>query len=356
MPPITAREFLPIELVFNPNWWYQTAGISFDESFYLDRETRIQNDVTMRRVLYERYGEMGPGEPDPQPRPIIGSMHVAGGFIIPALLGAETAFEKNAAPWTIRADLSAEQVEALERPDFKETWPMKQLIADMDVLEAEYGYVVGDFNTDGLLNTAYHLRGQDLFLDFYDAPDRVRRLFDLIAELIIEVAGYVRQRTGTCSVSVNRMVYHVDPGLFLHANCTVQMISPDTYRQMLLPVERTMAERLQPYGIHHCGNNLHRIAPVYAELPVAFFGVGWGSDVARCREVLPDAFFNLRLDPVRMLQCTPQEIAEDTEKLLLAAGPLEQAGVCCINMDYGTPDDNIFAMFEVVERYRRYGA
>ncbi|NIN65143.1 MAG: hypothetical protein GTO63_10675 [Anaerolineae bacterium] len=52
----------------------------------------------------------------------------------------------------------------------------------------------------------------------------------------------------------------------------------------------------------------------------------------------------------------PQEIAEDTEKLLLAAGPLEQAGVCCINMDYGTPDDNIFAMFEMVERYRRYGA
>ena len=63
MPPITAKEFLPVELVFNPNWWYHTAGISFDESFYLDRETRIQNDVTMRRVLYERYGEMGPGVP-----------------------------------------------------------------------------------------------------------------------------------------------------------------------------------------------------------------------------------------------------------------------------------------------------
>jgi len=96
----------------------------------------------MRRVLYERYGEMGPGEPAPQPRPIIGSMHVAGGFIITALLGAETAFKEDAAPWTIRANLSAEQVEALEMPDFKETWPMKQLIADMDALEAEYGYVV----------------------------------------------------------------------------------------------------------------------------------------------------------------------------------------------------------------------
>jgi hypothetical protein len=116
-----------------------------------------------------------------------------------------------------------------------------------------------------------------------------------------------------------------------------------------------MAERIQPYGIHHCGDNLHRIAPVYAELPAVFFDVGWGSDVARCREALPDAFLNLRLNPVRMLQGTPREIAEDTEALLLAAGPLAQAGVCCINMDDGTPDDNIQAMFEIVQRYRHYG-
>jgi hypothetical protein len=56
-----------------------------------------------------------------------------------------------------------------------------------------------------------------------------------------------------------------------------------------------------------------------------------------------------------LLQGTPREIAADTEKLLLAAGPLEQVGICCINMDYGTPDDNIFAMFDVIQRYRHYG-
>lgn len=55
------------------------------------------------------------------------------------------------------------------------------------------------------------------------------------------------------------------------------------------------------------------------------------------------------------MQCTPQEIAEDTKKLLVAAGPLEQVGVCCINMDYSTPDENFFAMFEVIQHYRRYG-
>jgi len=233
---------------------------------------------------------------------------------------------------------------------------MNQLIADMDELEAEHGYLVGDLNTDGLLNAAYHLYGQQLFLDFYQSPERVQRLLDIIGELIVDVALYVRERTGSCSISVNRMVEHVDPRMFFHANCSVQMISPRSYREMHLPAEQRMAGRIQPFGVHHCGDNLHHIAPVYAELPLRMVGVGWGSDVVSCRESLPDAFFNLRLSPVRMLQCTPPEIAEDTEKLLLAAGPLEQAGVCCINMDYGTPDDNVFAMFAVVQRYRRYGA
>jgi hypothetical protein len=57
-----------------------------------------------------------------------------------------------------------------------------------------------------------------------------------------------------------------------------------------------------------------------------------------------------------MLTCAPHEIAQDTNDLLRAEGPLERIGVCCINMDAGTPDENIFAMFEVVERYRKYGA
>lgn len=356
MSAMTAQEFLPVELVFNPNWWHQAAGISFEEPFYLDAGTRIQNDLIMRRALYERYGDLGLGEPDPQPRPIVGSLHVAGGFVIPALLGADVIFEADAAPQPRPLSLSLEQIEAFEKPDFREAWPMRELIADMDTLEAQYGYLVGDLNTDGLLNAAYHLYGQQLFVDFYEAPERVGRLLGILAELIVDVALYVRGRTGSCSISVNRMVEHVDPGMFLHANCSVQMISPRSYRQMHLPVEQRMAGRIRPYSIHHCGDNLHRIAPVYAELPAVFFGIGWGSDVALCRQALPDAFFNLRLNPVRMLQCTPQEIAEDTRNLLRSAGPLEQAGVCCINMDYGTPDDNIFAMFEVVQRYRRYGA
>lgn len=353
--PEPSRPFLPVELVFNPNWWHKTAGICFDRSFYMDPERRIREDVLMRRVLYQRYGQMGLGEADPQPRPVIGSLHVAGGFVIPALLGAEIWFAPDAAPQPRPMHLTPEQIDRLEKPDIRSTWPVDELLSQMDTLEAGWGYVVGDLNTDGLLNAAYHLYGEDLFADFYAAPQRVRRLLNIIAELIMEVSETVRGRTGSCSIAVNRMVERVDPGLFLHANCSVPMISPRSYREMQLPIEQAMAGRIQPFGIHHCGGNLERYAAAYAELPLGFVDVGWGSDVAACRRALPEAFFNLRLSPLRMLTCTPQEVAADTEALLRAAGLLERAGVCCINMDYGTPDENLFAMYAVVEQFRRSG-
>lgn len=355
MPDLNHHDFLPMELVFNPNWWHKTAGVSFDESFYLDTQKRIQNDITMRRVLYERYREIGLGEPNPQPRPVIGSLHVAGGFVIPALLGSDIIFDSAGAPQPKPVSLTPDQIETLDKPDFWYLWPMTKLIPQMDELEAQYGYLVGDLNTDGLLNAAYHLYGHDFYVDFYESPHRVRRLLEVIGELIVDIAETIRSRTGSCSISVNRMVERVDPRMFLHANCSVQMISPQSYRDIHLPIEQQMSDRIQPFGIHHCGDNLHKVAAIYAELSPAYVEVGWGSNVALCRQALPETFLNLRLNPVRMLNCHPDEIATDTEELIKAAAPLDRAGVCCINMDFGTPDDNIFAMAEVVERYRCYG-
>jgi uroporphyrinogen-III decarboxylase len=350
------RDFIPLELIFNPNWWHQTAGISFDEAFYMDPDQRIKNDLIMRRVLHERFGGIGMGQPDPQPRPIIGSLHVAGGFVIPALLGSEIIFDPAAAPQPKPIQLSVEQIDAFEKPDFRDLWPMKDLITQMDALEVKYGYLVGDLNTDGLLNAAYHLYGQELFVDFYTAPQRVKSFLTMIGDLIVDVAEYIRSRTGSSSISVNRMAARFDRQLFLHANCSIQMISPSSYHQVHLPIEQKMAARLQPFGIHHCGDNLHKVVSSYAELPLDFVDVGWGSDVAQTRQALPNTFLNLRLSPVRMLTCTPTEIIDDTEQLLKAAAPLENVGVCCINMDFGTPDENIFAVAQVVEQYRHFGA
>jgi len=102
---------------------------------------------------------------------------------------------------------------------------------------------------------------------------------------------------------------------------------------------------------------MHKVAQEYAQVEGAeFFDVGWGSDIAACRAALPHAIFSLRLSPVRVATLTPAEVAADVESVLRAAGPLDRAVLCCINLDDKTPDENVHAIFEVAARYRRYGA
>ena len=80
---------LPVELVFNPNWWNKTAGISFDRSFYLDPQARIENDVLMRKVLHQRYGDLTGdqlGEVDQEPPDT--------GFVVNIMLLAVAVFSR----------------------------------------------------------------------------------------------------------------------------------------------------------------------------------------------------------------------------------------------------------------------
>ena len=163
----------------------------------------------------------------------------------------------------------------------------------------------------------------------------------------------MRGRTGSSSIAVNRMVERVDRSLFLHANCSVQMISPRSYRTMQLPVEQRMAARHPAFRRPPLRGNMHQVAPAYAELGIAFADVGWGSDVAACRASPARHVPEPAPEPHPHAAVHAGEVAADAESLLRAAGPLDQVGLCCINMDYGTPDDNIFAVYEVVERYRR---
>ena len=189
MPTKPEHSRIPVEFVFNPNWWFQNYGISFDQRFYFDRDTRIANDVLMRRALHERFGL---GEPDPQPRPVIGSRHVAGGFVVPALLGVEIRFAANEAPWQVASGLTREEVLALKVPDLASTWPMSELILQMESLQEEFGCVVGDFNTDGVINTALQVRGQQLLVDMLEDVELVEHLFAVVAETQARVAEHVR--------------------------------------------------------------------------------------------------------------------------------------------------------------------
>lgn len=334
------KRSIPVEVVFAPKWWHERCAISFEKPFYIDPVERIHNDMLMRKELYSRFGI---GESNPQPRPVIGSMHVAGGFVLPALFGVQVHFFPDQAPTPETANLTREEILRLEIPDIGSTYPMNMLLRQAQELKTNYGYVIGDFDTDGLLNTALCLRGQQLYIDFFEDPELIHHLFGVLTNTYIKVASLMRKLTGSCSIATNRSIIHQDPRLYLHSNCSVCMVSPKLYTEILLPYEHLLAAALQPYGIHHCGGNLEKYAQAYATLPLSFLDIGWGSDIAACVKVFPNAFLNLRLSPVRLMNCKSQEVVADVDRLLREAGG-GKLGICCINMDASTPDENVAAL------------
>jgi hypothetical protein len=90
----------------------------------------------------------------------------------------------------------------------------------------------------------------------------------------------------------------------------------------------------------------HLFAHLYEQTDLRFLDLGWGSDVSRARAALPHTFLNLRLSPMRMLNEPVSVIRSDVARLLKAAGDHVNIGICCINMDYGTPDENVRAVIE----------
>ena len=350
-----SKDFLHVTFVFHPEWWHKNYGLSFEKEFFYDPDTRVEADLRMRKILNERFGKYNiEKEVRLKPRPSIGAVHLAAGYIISEMFGCEVKYTRDSSPQVISKNISDEEADKIEPVNFNNNETFQELKKLVEQLKKKFGYVMGDINWQGVLNVALDIRGDDIFIDILKNPKRARRIFNSITETIKYFVNYVKSETGTSSISVNRAIKFVNPEIDLHSNCSVVMISANTYRDILLEYDIKLAKVLQPYGIHHCGNNMHIYADSYAQVPgVSFFDVGWGSDIAICREKLPKAFLNLRYDPAKIQKAEPGEVKEDINKMLKQLGNSEKNGICCINMGWDVPDKNILTVIETVEEYKK---
>ena len=346
--------YLHTDVIFHPNWWHKNYGLTFDRGFFYDPKRRVNQEKQMRELLYERFGDLGLGRQNAPRRPFIGPVILGSGYFVQEILGCEIRYNEDSNPWVISPKLTEAQTWKLKTPEnVEDTPPMKALYALMQSLEDEFGYLQGDVPMHSVVNMAFDLRGQDYFLDLIENPDLVEHFHAVIARTIYEVGRRIKARTGTISLSVCRLTAGFMPDLFTIPNCTLQMISPEHYRQYLKKHDTWLGEKIPPMGIHHCGNNAHRYAKDYADTGAIYMDVGCGSDIKICREAFKDRWLSLRMDPVKLMHYTAAEAAEATEALLEEHGaPFDRLAVKCDNIDYGTPDEAIRAMFETVARYR----
>jgi hypothetical protein len=348
--PFIATTMLPVDIVLAPAWWHRHGGITFDRDFYFHPLRRVEAERQMERVLYEKWGRYGLGDQRDQDRPELGAVHLAAGYLLQEMLGCQVSYPEDAPPQVIPAEYQALTVNQ-EGALASAAW--RDLLALMDQLKARCGRVVGDVNWSGVLNLALDLRGQRLFMDRHDQPVALLGFYHDLAAVIERFVMAIQGETGSSSISVNRTVRHIQQPVFLHSECSHTMISVADYRSSLMAIDAAWSQRHRPFGIHYCGQDPHRFAEAYADLPhLDFLDVGWGGDVALLRQHLPTTFLNLRLSPVELIEASEDEIASTIRRLVQASGNPWLTGVCCINMDDRVGDSKIDAIYRAVEELR----
>ena len=307
----------------------------------------------MEQVLYDRFGQYGQGSDRDKNLPQIGAVHLAAGFLLSEMFGCKVAYKADTPPQVI--PLQMDDIANLDIDAVFNSEAYKKIVHLADSLKTTYGGIVGDINWGGILNIALDLRGQDLFMDMFDRPEQVTEFFNKIASVLERFTNEIQSETGTSSISVNRTVKHFDKPVFLHSECSHTMISVDDYKKFLFDIDCNWSRVNRPFGIHYCGSDPQRYADVFAKIPhLDFLDVGWGGEIKKLRQYLPNTFLNIRLSPVEICRQTEQEIHDAICRLVLESDKPKLTGICCINMDSNIDDSKISTIFKTVHELRRY--
>jgi len=333
-----------VEIVFHPSWWYKHTGVEFDEKFFFDAKYRVEADVKMRRTLYEYFGEFGIGEKDPKPRPILFSDLLACGFLYSQILGCEVLFKKDDAPSVIAANMTNEQIAELKAPDLN-SHPLWQRVQDqIDYFMQEFGYVESAINLMGIQNIALDLRGQDLFIDYYEDTELLHHLYDVITELSLDIGRRLYAVSKTVSGGVTPIVKQVSPSVYLTSNCSVTMISNDLYCEHLLDYDRRLASEFTCFGIHHCGSNMENVIDGYLKVPnLKFLEIGAGSDLSAIAKKIEgrDILSCIRYSPVDLKTDTADQIKHKSECAIKAFGSDDNLCFSCVGIDSETETEKV---------------
>lgn len=331
-----------VDITFHPSWWHRHAGIDFDERFFYDASWRVERDRDMRRALYDFFGDYGLGERDPDPRPILFSDLLAAGFLYSQLLGAEVTYSKDSAPEVHCAELDDAAVEALEASDLDASPLWRRVEEQIGYFENRFGSVISAVNLQGIQNVALDLRGQQLFMDYYDDPDLARKLLNTVTRLTLDIGRRLYAVSPVVSGGVTSIIKQALPEVYLTSNCSVTMISNKTYCDYLLEYDTALARAFPVFGIHHCGSNMENNIEGYLRVPnLRFIEIGAGSDLGKIAEALAahgrqDMLCNIRYSPVKLKTADAAMIREDTENAIRAFGSDERLFFSCVGIDGDT--------------------
>jgi hypothetical protein len=320
-----------LSVSFLPSWYHRNFGICFGERYVFDAEFRVHLDMERERLLYDRLGDVGLGSPDPEPSPDLWTVNGT----VSALFGANLHFSDDKFPLDEPADLSAEECSNLSVPDVENSYPTREFLQQGEYLASRYGQPTMMWTTQGVLNNAMKVRGWQVLTDITLNPGLAHHVFNVVCETQILATNVFLKR------------FELPDFYPVVANCTVAMISPRMYGEVLFAYDRRIQQALRScgrFGIHHCGR-IDEYLQTYGRHPLHSLHIGSDSDVKRVRRSFPDICIGRLLDPVWLMTAEPREVYDEACRLMEEGRPLDHFFLDAADIEHGTPDDNIRALF-----------
>lgn len=343
--PVDGTEpYLRPEVGFNPNWFHVRCGVDFSARWHEEPAYRLDALRVMAAEIRQRFPghSIGGVREGCDPTDVLTGAY--GAAAMGKLLGLSIRYFANAWPANVGPPISDAAVATLAPPDLGTNSFFQGILQQVEQIAALTGRAEGYVHWQGVLNTAYRLRGESIFTDLIEAPGRAHRVFEVVTTTMIAAARafYAHQRR------------HGVDGRFLSvANCMLNMISPAQYREHLLSYDLRLREAFEVFGIHNCAWSIDPHMEAYAAIrDLAYIDMGIESDLRRARQLFPGARRNVLYTPMDLKNKAWPDIRADLDRVAEELGPCD-LGLPDIEVD--TPDERIRAVMDYCgELSRRY--
>ncbi len=328
--PVEGNEpFMRPEVGFNPSWFKRFCDIDFSERWHTDVAFRLESYLTMQREVRRRFPgyDIGHTNADIPPDLITG---IYGIGIMDRIFGRPLLYAADRWPVPIGEKMTDFEIKTLKVPDLRNNALMEHLYKQIDTIHELTGSSQGYLNWQGNLNTAFRFRGENIFTDLMSDQGLAKNLLDVIVETYI---------TGVKMVYEKQRQYGTENTFATVANCTVNMVGPKVYGDTLLAYDIRIAEQFTSLGIHNCAWTVTPYIDHYARVPrVSYIDMGIDSDLARVKQVFPQARRNCLYKSVDLKNKSNEEIRRDFEYIAENLAPCD---VGLPDIEHDVPDEKI---------------
>ncbi len=285
----------PIIAVPHLSMWAKKMSLSVADLY---QNPRTYLKVWLSREI-GRFRQIGDDRPL-SPRVII---LIGTGFEL-SLFGGRQIYSDTEDPWIDPEPLVNESsdLESIELPDFRTSGLMPlahRFFEELSELSADSGMeiVFRDWARSPFA-VAMHMRGITPFLiDMVDSPEFVTQLVEVVAR------GAIHYRTERAKF----LGIDLDAPEFGNDEVNTPSISPDMYRDLVLPSEKAYASHFGGLRYwHSCGDVTPMISSIREVPNIRIFHVGPVTDLSPAAEVFGDATLDICLDSLDIYRGTPE--------------------------------------------------